>query len=43
MCILPTIKTIQDIINLEWHEILAMLIDNQESGRIQSSLYLNDM
>jgi len=34
MCILPTIKTIQEVINLEWHKILAMLIDNQESGRI---------
>lgn len=36
MCILPIIKTIQEVINLEWHKILAMLIDNQESGRIQS-------
>jgi hypothetical protein len=34
MCILPTVKTIQDVINLEWHKILATLIDNQESGRI---------
>jgi len=36
MCIVPTIKTNQDVINLEWHKILAMLINNQESGRIQS-------
>jgi len=34
MCILPTIKTIQEVINLEWHKILVMLTDNQESGRI---------
>jgi hypothetical protein len=34
MCILPTIKTIHEEINLEWHKILAMLIDNEESGRI---------
>jgi len=34
MCILPTKKTTQEVINLEWHKILAMLNDNQESGRI---------
>jgi len=35
MCILPTQKkTVQDVINLEWHNILAMLINNQESGRL---------
>jgi hypothetical protein len=33
MCIVPTMKTIQEVIYSEWHEIHPMLIDNQ-GGRI---------